>query len=436
MAGNVIRGSEGKKRVISVKAGGGVSLGGMKPDLDPSSLPAQDFIDLVNVRRVGGLVVSRGGQAEFADLEGEATGMVDFQTGGGSQRLFLISNGADLYSYNPSMNPVSQLISPSPWDGNTSLFFLGQANIESSGDLPGLSGYFTMGYAAGEPPKLYRIQMAELRSGISSSELLGAPLTPVLTVPLVGGIPYSQSHANVVQSGNRLFFVAADLAGDAAIFSFDSLSVTRELAIVAGGAPLFVSGIQFRDTIVFFRVDTGSSLYCFIRSEAGTWTTVGPTGTLWNNGLYLVPASYQDDLYIALNDRRIYSFDGSAITTLAPATTGVDDSALTYLMSVVSLGGYLYYLWVNGDAPLKVRIGRFDGTTWNASYKTLDSDYTAVTNASHHMVAFQGSLYVTGMVGGTVAAFNKSPGSDVAGAWTIVPFGDGFAGAPTFVMVR
>jgi hypothetical protein len=438
---NVIRGAQGNKEAFSIKGGQSTPLGGMRPDFAPSAQRPTDFVNLENIRRVGGNITSRGGQAEFATLQGEATGVVDFQSGDGGLGLYFTAENSDgypsLYKYDPLAKPKVQLVARSQVPGWSISHGLGllveNASIQSSGGLPGFSGLVEMDSGV-IPPVLWRINPPRPEAGVATDAVFpGSALTAVLEIPLMDGIQY-QRGGGVLQSGNRLFLAVSDSAGgdNASIFSFDGLSLTREHNYFeAFFAPTIQPGARYRDTVVFWRirhtigVPATNALYALVRGESGVWTQFGPLA-MDNSGVVTPQTvSYKDKLYVACSHTKLYTFDGAALVSLPPAITGIDVPLGATILDVAVMGGYLYYSWGSGGGAIaQMRIGRFDGTTWEPNHKDLFAQFPYGTGLLS-MVASGGSLYVGWAmgVGDVRPGLLKSPGSNTSGTWEHISLG-------------
>jgi len=114
-------------------------------------------------------------------------------------------------------------------------------------------------------------------------------------------------------------------------------------------------------------------------SAPGTWTTYALAGSScapYGNAIQ----EYRGKTYIASGGKKIFAFDGTALTlahTVAAAADGDGVNALTLH------NGLLYYGWSgdpNGIPPSPASLGRFDeessATAWIDSYKDLTGDQT------------------------------------------------------------
>lgn len=420
---NVIRSAGGNKRVLAIRSGGGVRLGGMRPDLDPASLGPADFVYLENIRRVGGNIVSRGGQAEFVELGGEPLGMIDFNVEQASGLLFL-SNGTGLYSFDSNLLPILQ-----PWiRGSDAIYRTTKVNITAADNSGAFSGYVFGNGGEGATPTpaatFSRFPVTQPGNGISADEVSDLPIATILTMPDFDGYTLSSIDC-YVQAGPYLFIGATGYNGGdgcSCILKWDGTTLTRELLVERTGSvdEFFTGCVQFRDTAVFFGPDDASSPALWIRAEDGTWTKVATAGLARSQGM----VSFQDALYFLDGSDDVYSFDGATVTTIAPATTGVDGGAACHVMSLATDGHTLWYFWIFTDgAPLvAAALGSFDGSTWTPTAYDFIADYPDLRNVDEKPIAFyRGALHLAANEddGGTAlpTAIYRSYGLDIGTTW-------------------
>lgn len=452
MAGNIQRGAEGKASLFKIKGSPRNPLGGMRPDGDPTGHGPTDFVFQKNIRRVGGLVVSRGGQGAFVDLDAEPLGMVDFQgagTGlggiGAGAGLFLTTtfDGQEgLYEYSLEQSPrlqprVAGAGLPGGGFYRTASIRINDsmrpASEEDTVDLPDVEAY-VIGSGVGV---LYRINSVDPGYGIDSNQIGTDLVTPLLTIP-EDTAAWEIFH--IVQVAEKVFILASTL--DAVIqsaFAWDGISLVREYDLLDNPD----AAIQFRDSLVVF--DGGDIV---VRADAGNWSVVTTTPNEPATPRSLI--SYRDNLYYscpegtAFSRKNLYRFDGATVTTLTFATTGVANENQTIIYSLAVLRDVLYYVWgLPGEDPDVIGalfVGKYDGSTWNAEWKDLLAQFPAASDSGKYpCAAFQDSLYVAAVEAGIDAVptlFYQSFGASTDGTWARIPPPAAEQVDPTFLEVH
>lgn len=384
--------------VAEVRASPATPLGGMRPDVDAAALERTDFIELRNIRRIGPSIVNRPGQVLFFDLSDPATGGVvgSEPTGlgnfpiGAQRRIVVVADGCpgvsagagfSLSSYCLEQSPRFQPIVYRP--GATSFCaarFVRSASV--NGLLPAVDA--VMFAADGILYKLSNVPFIYGSPALPQTN--GGQEIPVWTVPT----GYT-SISCMLQHGSSLIISAKNGAGTSAIFSWDGLTFTRELNAIDE-----VTGMGlYRDTLIAGH--NGGTNLIRVRSAAGVWSTVAPGA-----GVVKIPAnyrcaSYRDVFYIPVGDDRLYSFDGTTLTQILAATTGVTAGGVIHglevgLRSIANPAGRLYYSW-DAAGPSTQRIGAYDGTTWTANHKDILAQFASTTQM-RGLRAFSGNLVV------------------------------------------
>jgi hypothetical protein len=434
---NILRASAGSKEPVDIR---GVPFGGVRPDKAPSHLSPTDFISLENVRRIGGLILNRPGQTAFAEVvSADPTGMYDFQVGGAAGMgagsgggLFLtVSNGIGndmltLNQYDPAQKPTLQVRQ------DITALVTGAEMRTTRVLIEGVDNYPTVDCLVVAKNKLTDAaaivcKLEALTATYSiSADAIGAQITPLFTLPQVAGVNYSQIDAMVQYSG-KLFVTATSFAGTAwAVFSWDGQTCNFERTLTGA---LGSACVVFRDSLVVF-ADTNMH----IRNQAGTWSTVatGAVATstvnpncveIYRDLLYFVPSGLITGTFGVVAPTpdhvpSIYSFDGTTVSIITSATTGIGEPTLnkSRICGLAVFNKILYVSWGQEDDAsgfwTEMNIATFDGTTWTAIHKTFPAGADAI-ECQIPIRAFQGCLFI-----GIDPGMQKSPKTDTAGTWT------------------
>lgn len=171
-------------------------------------------------------------------------------------------------------------------------------------------------------------------------------LTPCVTS--VGDIPdhlgVTYTHIDeIIQFGNDAYICVTD-AGDAAwsVYKYDGAAITHER--VLAGHP---NGMAVYDgTLCVFN---GTDID--VRTSGGVWSRTATGVSLINrNTLCVYEGAAGEELWFAggrvdnTSRPNIYSWDGAAVTTFAPATTGIDDDSKVVVLSISSISGALVFI--------------------------------------------------------------------------------------------
>lgn len=373
-------------------ARGSFEWGGMIPDGDPGSLPPNRPRKLWNTRRVGGLIVPRGGQEAFIDLDQAVRGLFDFQMGT-KRKLMIVGDGCP---------DISSAVG----------FYIGSKDIEqlpqvqqgvyynSATQAVLLSRYADDLYIA-EDVRLRKYQTIDAPYGVNGLSLSGSSQDiPIYAV----AAPFTKISAIRDYPFSGLLFFAGDAgAGASSIFSWDGLTIRSDLASI--DAPTGF-GLYRELLIAGFAAATNRIK---TRDISGAWTTVGPP--LSGACAFKEGISYKDVFYWTTLGEDVFKFDGTTITRIPILTTGFPANSVTYGIEVFN--GYLYVSYTT--AAGSARIARFDGTTWLPTHKVLTAQ-VAAASAARPIRSYRGSL-IAGVQEATVGTIYTSPLTDTAGAW-------------------
>ena len=364
----------------------GMQFDGMAPDNEPQDLPENRPRLAINVRYDGG-ISARPGFTQVCDLNSLVTGMHDHQNGA-PRGLYIslynfvddISQGNQIVLYNKEQTPTSKVLTA---------------------------------YANGTRPPI----------GIYGSRILFGPASylreirsiDVNTQPPIWQVPvptYGKISAIIEHEGEALvalWLSDLDPGGDCAVFSYDGTTFTNSLtglSIVRGFA-------RYRDKAIAIFDGTPNEIR--VRDSSGAWTTVTPGA-----GTVAVPypnvcASYLDKCYIPTGGEDIFTLDETnTLTRLTPATTGVVAGSSVLGMAVLDRN--LYYLWMDNGISA-ARLGRYDGSAWNAYYQDFFNDGDAPVDLVA-LKQYLGGLVVVGSPAVDVFGVYSSPGLDISGTWT------------------
>jgi hypothetical protein len=127
-------------------------------------------------------------------------------------------------------------------------------------------------------------------------------------------------------------------------------------------------------------------------------------------------ATYKDVFWFATGAETLYKFDGTTLTLVPAATSGIAAGSLTHSCCVFN--GYLF---VSYKTPTShVCIARFDGTTWVPVHKDITAQ-VATVNQARSLVEYREDLWVAADTTSGAELF-RSSGPDTSGTWTAVTF--------------
>lgn len=401
-----IAGGGPAKRVISFKPGQGFQWRGMMPDLNPQDQPPNSPRQILNMRRIGGRFEQRPGRDAVAGLGAShsITGMVDHEIA--TPRSLMVTGdgcpgvsttiGFYLAAYDTEQDPRFQRVTYYPTTTNP-------VSIATYGD----QFYFSVDNT------FRRLQSIRPPYGLEMIDIGGiGQEVSMWTLPT--GYDYVSSMAE--HEGSLIICAVGTVPAASAIFNWDGTTFTNELSPTS---PMTAFG-EFRDTLIG-GFETASGIR--VRASDGTWgALITPGAGTANWPVAHSSASYRDRFYFPNRDEDIFVFDGTTLTRIPRATTGV--TAGSHIVSVETAFGYLWYLWWDSVGN-KLRVGKYDGTTWTASHKSLDAQFT-VTNIptqGRAMRLYRGALMVAGTTTGGAGVIYESPLEDVDGIWAAITLG-------------
>lgn len=394
------RGATQSKQSFNFRANSGFKWKGMAPDIEPQDLPPDRPRFLFNARLENGGITGRGGLSEIVDLRSaavdvEVTGMSDHQIG--TQRSlvmtsvgcpgFSASAGFWIGTYDTEQNPTAQRLTYYPTATN-----------------PGVIGLYGDDLYFGVDAVLMKLQPIRPPYGVEALTVSG-----VNQEVKVWDLPTGYDAVTAIGEWNGDLYVAirGTVTTNSAIYKYDGITFTLSL----GGINPVTGFAVFRESLIAGH--DGTSNLIRILNEAGAWSTVAPgAGTVRMVGNS--SKSYKDRLYIPNRGTDIYSFDGTALTRIPFATTGM--TATTVCSCVDVAYGYLYFSWYDNTA---VYTGRYDGTTWSATHKNLTTQFGLTAGETRTCRFYRGSIVVIiKQTGG--ASILISPRENTSGTWSEV----------------
>lgn len=471
---------QGVRTTDSFRGGADVSAwAGIDKQNDPGAIPDNSFQVLINIRNRGAKLVDRPGLTKIhtTALEGVVRGIFDpilhgasggdpelqnvgpiescVQTtgyGSSGSKLYWLGisacYGPVLYSYASDQSPLIQWMPlPLYQDGVNSGAYV--RAIMSDGDRLWCSTGFSDNSTA---VSSHFLQFLPPRN-------LGAP--PSTLVGFFGsdnGTP-STSSPKSAQSGQAEFnqkhfwsSAALDVAlgSDINVWSWDGLTNTLEDTIVVsdtggqffpGLPPLGVTiGVLHEELVlsVCSPDPQGSSAGSKFRKRtlAGAWSTLSlPAGVTSFVGSNYDPAVLGGKIYFFGNAivtaedpanpvATVLSYDGTglALAHNQAMYTGGSPFSLYGLRSPVTFGGAIYYINSPVSNPTKGYIGRFDGSTWNDTFKDLAAQFGQTNDGRliYWIRVYQGNLYAALIDVDADQHLVRSPGENVGGTWVDV----------------
>ena len=380
--------------------------GGMLPDGSSGTLPPNRPRLLINALLHGGRFIPRGGQTPLGTIDAGAcvTSLVDFQLTG-RRTLYLVADGCP---------GVSSTV------GFSILFF----DHEQEPDLQAGVYYSasTAGVAIGTfGDKLYVavddaikvLQLIETRFG-ESALAVGGTEQDVTLWTLAS--PLTQVRPILAFDG-KLFFGCDGGAGTSLVLPFDGVTFGPD--DLTGINPPYGMGLHRETLIMGFNGSTNAIRVRSAGAVPGTWATVAPgAGTVrfMGNG---AGASYKDLFYIANQADDVYSFNGTALTRIVAATTGIAAGSLT--KSCIVYQGVLYVLYQTAATGGSVRIASYDGTTWTAIAKDLTAQFgtSPDVDVARQLLLYREQLYAlcVTQAPGSVGRLLRSPVGNPTGTW-------------------
>lgn len=359
---------------------------GMGPDVDPSGLEEGKLHLSINSRSDGGQPVMRGGQRIVCNLGERLTGLATHKTG-----------------------PRS---GPSFFDGGTAFNedFSGGFFRETGLDV-GILGIFGDDlYCLSDSSPRTLLKFTGFGNGFGDVAPIPEPVVLIPSPP--GSSPGClQQHDDVLLIGDQGPGVA-----DSVVWAFDGVTLIQELSGIGIPRGLF----PYNGQIVLVFNGTPNSIR--VRSSAGVWSAAilpgsGTVKAFGNNS----SAQYLDKLWIPTGAEDIFTFDSSAALTQIPiGTTGITAGGRVIAFAV--LKRVLYFIWQDPAIP-KIYVGKYDGTTWDATFKDLtgQSTFPNFMRSGSTLVdpvnclgmrTYRGALLAT-----CFPELVISPGTDIAGTW-------------------
>jgi hypothetical protein len=219
---------------------------------------------------------------------------------------------------------------------------------------------------------------------------------------------------SLLEFDDKLFVGLSNGAGGSKISTWDGtthrddrtgLQVPSCFALyrVSGGGDAIVAGYS-TGNLISYR-PTGSS---------PGWTDVAPGAGTCTAFRML---SYKDVLWITTGGEDLFSFDGTTLTRVVIATTGIAAGSVTRGLAV-SRAGILYMLYNSGTS---VRVASYNGTTWTPIAKNLTTQFTTAA-AARDLVSYRGYLIAAANTTASGASMYAVEDSAPTGSWTaIVP---------------
>lgn len=407
------RGAAENKQSFNIRQKmGGMQFDGMAPDNEPQDLPENRPRLAINVRYDGG-ISARPGFTQLFDFSGPITGMHDHQVGAeiGLFAVFTYREETD-----PTLNGNTLGIYCEELDPDYSTFV---DYVDDYWGPPGSSHWLPFAFGVYGDNLLYGPAV-----GIDGDDdvvpLLHKYVSPDTEIqPVLLQLPSAYNYASAIMEheGVALVACAGDVEGataNCAIFSYDGTTfdnVLTSIKLVRGFA-------KYRDSLIAFS-DSGA----YIRSKSGTWT--GPFTVITPFGQD-VCASYRDKLYIpdGTDTFKTYTAAGG-FSSVLPATSGTTGGNIR---AACVFNGYLYFAWL--DSGANVYIGRFDGTTWDATHvdmSTMPGVNFYPTDAVG-LKQYRGSLWLAANRDNATPGLFASPNINTSGTWLDSTPSSGFGG--------
>ncbi len=216
-----------------------------------------------------------------------------------------------------------------------------------------------------------------------------------------------QIPSSSAELGTNLF-VAVGAGGTATLFKWDGTTNTVEDTV--GPAPLSApTDVIVRSGEVYWIADESGSPGTGVvrrRTSAGAWSNYVSYSGLPESLDFLTYYSVDGHLYAVVNSHppvRIYRITSGAVT-LVNTITGAGFNAWA------QFNGYLYYLLYDPSLG-GFTLGRFNGTTWDNTYKVAPFDDDGLNSDAASIIAAGPNLVALRDVGG-VAAIHASTGTD------------------------
>lgn len=470
----------GAAQRFSIRGGVDVpAFGGINKQEDPGAIADNQFQELINVSWKGTKFIDRPGLTKInsSAVDGEIGGLFDPTLSGGvggdpelketlgpgspssctavtgygtsNTRLYLVGSnacGSDpyvLYHFAADQSPTLQQIHFDP--GHNSNNDLSPIGLSSDGE--------TLWMTTGLFDDSANTMTYEIRV-LASRHFNTRPVTLVSkTVSMVNVSPqaFPGLAGHAVFQGDRYFGTSAtsNAANDTFIkvFRWDGQTLTEEDSVTIPSAATLAFGYSCAPTtfqeqlivpICYIRPYSSSGFapeYPDVirkRTSAGVWSTLSLPASVTNFGahfgrcavykgvLYIFGFGNKTDVHATNEGGIVLSYDGSSLsvaqTTIIAGSEGFQE-AFRY---PVVFDGYLYYLHTPSGQGTNVYVGRYDGSSWNNTYKNLSEFPVSDPDHVTSMDVYQGKLVVShyNSTGTPTARLIASPGTSVSGTWT------------------
>jgi hypothetical protein len=359
---------------------------------DAVSQPIQYPRCLVNVTFEDGEIVSRGGEDLFTNVPldtgtGDVNSIYDFQVAK-PLRLYIVGDGC------PGVSTSG--FSLSAFDHEQSPAFQRYVYYDTTTTFTTIGSYSGRLYV-GRNSVL--VKFIELPHSYGDENIGLAGLSQEEPIKTFSGFTIRF----LIEYDGELYIGLDAGAGNSKITRWDGTTFVDDLSSI--NAPTG-AGVWREDLIVGFGAATN---HIRKRTPDGTWTTISPAaGTVAMAGLRGV--SYKDIFYFPDGGANVWSYNG---TTLAITNT----VASSIQRTVAVFAGFLFYGY-DSSVPHGI-IGRFDGSTWNNTYKDLTTQVSTITSC-RYIEPYRNSLWaaVQDSTGGSHGELYASPANAPAGTYT------------------
>jgi len=205
----------------------------------------------------------------------------------------------------------------------------------------------------------------------------------------------------------RLFIAVDNGAGASYVTTWNTVTEIVDLASI--NAP---SGFGiWRDKLVLGY--PGAPNHIRVRdvgAPEGTWATVVPSA---GTAKFQEGISYKGTFYFTTLDDDLFSFDGTTLTRITAATTGIDASSVTFGIDVFDDLLIVAYSTPANEA----RLLTYDGSTWTPVAKDFTADIGAVVTAARACRGYRNDFYVA-LIRNGVGELYRSSLDAITGTYT------------------
>jgi hypothetical protein len=378
----------------------------MIPDGSPADLPENRLRLLINGRFDSGGIKVRGGQAAIRNsaLESGACvdAMFDFQAGstGGTPRiLFILQDGC------PGLSS-SIGFSSNQYDHEQSPNFTRGVYYDT-----GTQGLEAAAYAG----ELYLAQDNNLRRLITVSPPYGNEALDIAGTSqdyLLKTFTGFTRITCMVEFDGYLYMGIDGGAGSSEVHAYNGTTVYKDAGSLNAPTQLGV----YREMLIVGWNGTPNKISTRpIGDPAGTYTDYTPSG---GTAYFWRGTTYKDVFYFATLGEDIFSFDGTTLTQIPPATTGIPAGSDTYGIEVFNDELVIVYTDPN-ETPDHGKIATFDGTTWTGEAVDLYTQDSLVMRIARPCRVYRDYLYVGAGTGASASKLVKSPKGSLSGTWTV-----------------